>query len=315
MRYIVNSLVFLLIAFTNFYVMALNSDSFIYPKAKPYKIQNIQTKDKTILKKLVPLKKPVIKKIKTIESVKSKFIIPKNKTNKIKINTQNSNLDKKKENKIFTTKEIIKKEIKIENTSNKKEKNKTKINIQVNKKNLKKVSDFVYPEKKPVSYKLVKEKNIKSNILSVKDFEKAKIVFKFIKEKKWNSALKTAEKVKDKEFKSLINWMYLKTTGNLATFNDYQNFINLNSDYPRIGRLQYLAEHKINLKNHSPAAIINYFDKKPPVSGMGKIKLAEAYLIQNNVEKIPSLIKEGWTNAELSKADLRYYRNKFKIFI
>ena len=315
MRYIVNSLVFLLIAFTNFYVMALNSDSFIYPKAKPYKIQNIQTKDKTILKKLVPLKKPVIKKIKTIESVKSKFIIPKNKPNKIKINTQNSNLVKKKENKIFTTKEIIKKEIKLENTSNKKEKNKTKINIQVNKKNLKKVSDFVYPEKKPVSYKLVKEKNIKSNILSVKDFEKAKIVFKFIKEKKWNSALKTAEKVKDKEFKSLINWMYLKTTGNLATFNDYQNFINLNSDYPRIGRLQYLAEHKINLKNHSPAAIINYFDKKPPVSGMGKIKLAEAYLIQNNVEKIPSLIKEGWTNAELSKADLRYYRNKFKKYL
>ena len=148
MRYIVNSLVILLIAFTNFYVMALNSDSFIYPKAKPYKIQNIQTKDKTILKKLVPLKKPVIKKIKTIETVKSKFIIPKNKPNKIKINTQNSNLVKKKENKIFTTKEIIKKKIKLENTSNKKEKNKTKINIQVNKKKIKKKKKKLLKQKK-----------------------------------------------------------------------------------------------------------------------------------------------------------------------
>ena len=56
-------------------------------------------------------------------------------------------------------------------------------------------------------------------------FEKAKETMKFIKERKWNSAIKSAEKVKDRDFRTLVEWMYLKTTGNSATFNDYKKFI------------------------------------------------------------------------------------------
>ena len=39
--------------------------------------------------------------------------------------------------------------------------------------------------------------------------------------------------------------MYLKTTGNAATFNDYKKFIEKNSDYPRINRIKYLAEKNL----------------------------------------------------------------------
>ena len=35
---------------------------------------------------------------------------------------------------------------------------------------------------------------------------------------------------------------------NTASFYDYSLFISNNPDFPRIGRLRYLAEHKINLK-------------------------------------------------------------------
>ena len=42
--------------------------------------------------------------------------------------------------------------------------------------------------------------------------------------------------------------MYLKTTGNSATFNDYKKFIERNPDYPRINRIKYLAESKNLLK-------------------------------------------------------------------
>ena len=37
---------------------------------------------------------------------------------------------------------------------------------------------------------------------------------------------------------------------------------------------------KIYLKNNSPTSIINWFDRHPPLGGIGKIKLAEAYLEQ-----------------------------------
>ena len=44
--------------------------------------------------------------------------------------------------------------------------------------------------------------------------------------------------------------MYLKTTRNLATFNDYKKFIEQNSNYPRINRIKYLAEQKDLFKKY-----------------------------------------------------------------
>ena len=83
-------------------------------------------------------------------------------------------------------------------------------------------SGFIYPKKKPVTYKASSKEAEKSTILNSKDFARAKETIKFIKSKKWNSAMKSAEKVKDRDFRTLITWMYLKTTGNSATFNDYK---------------------------------------------------------------------------------------------
>jgi len=175
--------------------------------------------------------------------------------------------------------------------------------------------DFLYPQKKPVTYKISEKEIEKSSVLNQKDFEKAKETLNFVKARKWNSALKSSEKVKNSEFRNLITWMYLKTSGNSATFNDYKNFIEQHNDYPRINRIKYLAEQKIYLRNNSPTSIINWFQKNPPLGGLGKIKLAEAYLEQGRAEDVDALIKEGWTTAEISKNDLGYYRAKFKKFL
>ena len=117
-------------------------------------------------------------------------------------------------------------------------------------------NNFIYPQKKPVTYKISSKEIEKSSILNQKDFEKAKETLNFVKARKWNSALKSTEKVKNSEFRILIKWMYLKTTGNAATFNDYKNFIEQHENYPRINRIKYLAEQKIYLRNNSPTSII-----------------------------------------------------------
>ncbi|MDB3858345.1 transglycosylase SLT domain-containing protein [Pelagibacteraceae bacterium] len=109
--------------------------------------------------------------------------------------------------------------------------------------------------------------------------------------------------------------MYLKTTGNSATFSDYKNFIEQHGNYPRINRIKYLAEQKIYLRNNSPTSIINWFQKNPPLGGLGKIKLAEAYLEQGKINEVEKLVKDGWTTAEISKNNLGYYRAKFKKFL
>ena len=176
-------------------------------------------------------------------------------------------------------------------------------------------SVFLLPKKKPITYKNQFNGVEKSTVLNKKDFEKAKETIKFIKARKWNSAMKSAKKVKDSEFRTLVTWMHLKTTQNSATFNDYKSFIEQHEDYPRINRIKYLAEKKISLKNNSPTSIINWFQRHPPLGGIGMIKLAEAYLEQGKTDKVKELIKNGWVTAEISKNDLGYYRAKFKKFL
>ena len=196
-----------------------------------------------------------------------------------------------------------------------KEKKKIKEKITTQKQIVKINTGFLYPKKKPTTYKTASKEAKKSTILNSKDFTKAKETMKFIKARKWNSAMKTAEKVKDRDFRTLITWMYLKTTGNSATFNDYKKFIERNSDYPRINRIKYLAEQKIYLRNISPTSVINWFEKNPPLGGLGKIKLAEAFLEQGKTEEVKRLVKDGWVTAEIRKNDLGYYRAKFKKFL
>ena len=277
------SLVILFITLQNSVVISVENNDFIYPKNKP----------SVFKKNLDKAKNPIN------FNNKDQFKLPKNKP------------IKNKEVKI-ETKEIIN-----DNKTNidKKIAVDIKKNLDEEIKKNKKISQFIFPKNKPVSYKNKIETANKSEILNSKDFEKAKQVFNLIKSKKWNSALKASNRVKDRDFRTLVKWMYLKTTGNQASFNDYQKFIEKNSDYPRIGRLQYLAEHKIYLKNNSPSAIINWFQKYPPVSGMGKIKLAEAYLEQGKINEVIPLIKDGWINAEIRKNDLGYYRAKFKKYL
>tara|TARA_Y100000031_G_scaffold85213_1_gene93871 strand:+ start:821 stop:3019 length:2199 start_codon:yes stop_codon:yes gene_type:complete len=175
---------------------------------------------------------------------------------------------------------------------------------------------IIYPEKKPLFFKKKTVKSTyKSTLVSQKDFKIAKAAFKALEKKKWLTAIKIAKKAKDKTIFKLIYWLYLKEPSNAASFYDYVTFINLNPHYPRISRLKYLAEHKINLNTVPRDFVIKWFNGKDPLSSFGKIKLGEIYIKQKNVEKGSQLIKEGWIKARLSKSDLKYLKRKYKKII
>ena len=175
---------------------------------------------------------------------------------------------------------------------------------------------IIYPEKKPIMVqKKIDKSVVKSTIFSKKDFQLAKASFKAIEQKKWKKALDISKKARDKSLYKLINYLYLTRTPNQASFYDYVSFINTNPDYPRLSRLRYLAEHKINLKSSSPKAILKWFGNEEPLSDYGKIKLGEINIQNGNFEIGSKLIKEGWIKAKLSKADLRYLRKKYKKII
>ena len=243
----------------------------------------ILTSDATAKERILPLAKPLVGKEVKAENEKKKAIYPQKKPLKKKIETTNQNDEVEKgDEELKKTDELV----------------------------------FIYPKKKPITY-VDKEIKIvqKSSVLSKKDFKIAKAAFNSINKRKWSNALKLSKRAKDKTLYNLVNWLYLKQPSNGATFYDYQTFISSNPEYPRISRLKYLAEHKINFNTSSPRSILKWFGETSPLSDYGKIKLGEIHIQQGNIEKGSKLIKEGWIKAKLSKNNLRYIRKKYKNII
>ena len=177
-----------------------------------------------------------------------------------------------------------------------------------------KVGDVIIPLPKPIVVTKIKPPK-KSKFYSEKDVERAKNAIKLMEQSKWYDALKEAWKAKDKSIYNFIQWNHLLTSGNKATFSEYDNFIKKNSNYPRISRIQYLAEHKLASDKISPNQIINLFNEQEPLSGFGQMMLGQSLINKGQTNKGISLIKQGWITADLTKQDLAYFRKKFKKYL
>ena len=179
-----------------------------------------------------------------------------------------------------------------------------------------KISGLILPKKKPLIAGAKKTKDIKiSKYYRKKDFTLAKKAISEMKKANWTGAIKTAKKAKDKSIYDFIQWRHLLTRGNKASYFDYKTFIDSNENYPRIGRIKYLSEHKLSTEKVNHKKILDWFGSSEPLSGFGKIILGESYILSGNKEKGIDFIKEGWISAELSKTDLKFYRKKFKKYL
>ena len=183
------------------------------------------------------------------------------------------------------------------------------------KKDTKKIN-FLIPKSKPLVVK--SEKSVvktSSKYYGQKDYSIAKKSIQAMEKSKWSTALMHSKKAKDKSIYNFIQWRYLLTTGNQATFYDYLAFIKNNKDYPRIGRIRYLAEQKLSTNKISPKKIINWFGDDEPLSGYGMLVLGESFILTGNIEKGIALIKRGWIKAELSRANMKFLSKKYKKYL
>ena len=179
------------------------------------------------------------------------------------------------------------------------------------------VQSLLLPKKKPLVAGVSKKNtNLKiSKYYNKKDFNIANKAISEMKNAQWSNAIKTAKKAKDKSIYNFVQWRHLLNRGNKASYYDYKSFIDRNENYPRIGRIKYLAEHKLSTDKISPKKIINWHGSSEPLSGFGKMILGESYILTGDVNKGTLLIKEGWETAELDKSQLRFYRKKFRKFL
>ena len=177
-----------------------------------------------------------------------------------------------------------------------------------------KINGVIIPKNKPLIVKEKLRKIKKQKYYSERDLKYAKQAISFMEKSNWKDAKKAASKARATSIYDFIQWRHLLTTGNRVTFTEYKQFIERVKNYPRIDRVRYLSEHKINSKNHSKKEIIDWFKKYPPLSGFGKMMLGNS-LLSSNKDKGINLIKEGFITADLSKNDLIFFRKKFKKYL
>ena len=123
---------------------------------------------------------------------------------------------------------IIKPKIKPSTKVIKEPENKKKIQ---NKKKIEKKIGILVPKTKPIVIKKeISTAKKKSQHFRQKDYNLAKKAIQEIKKKNWPKAIKIAKKAKDKSIYNFVQWRYLLTKGNNASFYDYQLFINKNND-------------------------------------------------------------------------------------
>jgi len=227
---------------------------------------------------IIPLKKPILDKAVTDQKITKGILKPKSKP--------------KKDNSEEKTEKII----------------------VVNKKD-KKIK-FLLPKSKPLMVKKeVVRKHKKSKYFKQKDFNLARKSILAFEKGQWTKALSLSKKTKNKSIYTFVQWKHLLTTGNQASFYDYDLFIKQNENYPRINRIKYLAEHKMSTTKISPKKIIDWFESNDPFSGYGKLILGESFIMTGNVLKGINLIKDGWITADLSRADMKHFRKKYKKYL
>tara|TARA_B110000037_G_scaffold178251_1_gene203901 strand:- start:1873 stop:4191 length:2319 start_codon:yes stop_codon:yes gene_type:complete len=259
---------------------------------------------------IIPLKKPVLDKITEEQKITQGIIRPKSKP------------IKKLEDQKLTQNSIKPKSKPIKNT----EEDKSKVvdgvikEIEIIPKKIiekeKPKISFLIPKNKPLVVKRSSSVNkTKSKYYNQRDFDIAKKSIKAIEKRQWTSALSLSKKAKDKSIYNFIQWRYLLTTGNQASFYDYMSFIKRNENYPRINRVRYLAEHKLSIDKISPKKIIDWFNSNEPLSGFGKLILGESFIQTGDIKKGTSLIKEGWITADLNRSDMKFFRKKYKRYL
>ena len=237
---LINLIIFIIALFLSSNLIA---EETILPKAQP-KIEELPKKE-TILPKIQP---------KTDESEKEE-------TSKVDLQ---SNISETLKEKILLPKikPIIDDVIKLQAKQKKnllpkkkpedKKLEKTKVLESQKKSDIEKVitkiddKELIYPKQKPIIYQKQKKSIVsKSMYFSKHDFKLAKKIFSGIERKEWTKAQDLAAKASDRSIYKLVRWLYLLETNNKANFYQYINFINLYPNFPRLGRLEYLAEHKI----------------------------------------------------------------------
>ncbi|MGH6875316.1 MAG: hypothetical protein ACREDW_09880, partial [Aestuariivirgaceae bacterium] len=127
----------------------------------------------------------------------------------------------------------------------------------------------------------------------------------------YSEARQLAERSGNPSAVKLLEWLYLKDTGETAGYQRLAEFITKNPDWPRVPAFAQAAER--SLFNHSYGAqkVVDYFRDSNPETAEGMLAMARAKLATGHRDEARSWAARGWRILESDAALERKVLSEF----
>ncbi len=145
-----------------------------------------------------------------------------------------------------------------------------------------------------------------ANQISLNESE-AKLFKSALKEgdkKKWARSIKYIDKINNPDIKKIIEWRWLISNDGIASIKKLKEFYAINKNWPRIKNIKKKIEAKVNINDYEREIL--WFQENPPISGLGKIKLAEVLLKNRFINEAKWLFQNTWINYNFTYLEEKY---------
>jgi peptidoglycan lytic transglycosylase len=109
----------------------------------------------------------------------------------------------------------------------------------------------------------------------------------------------------------LVEWLYLRDTGDKANYKRLAAFAGQNPDWPQTQAFTRAVERALLKRHHSPEDVLGYFDKHKPETAEGMLAMARAKLIMGDGDNAKTWAARGWRLAEADAATERVVLAEF----
>ncbi|MBC6443007.1 MAG: lytic transglycosylase domain-containing protein [Rhodobacteraceae bacterium] len=125
----------------------------------------------------------------------------------------------------------------------------------------------------------------------------------------WNTADHYASEMKDGLGRVLITWHRLRRGE--GGWEEYLAFLENHGDWPGLKRLRQRGEAVIPA-GYDPATVRAYFADQLPQTGVGSLRLAEAYAEQGRTSEARSEVQRAWTSLALTRFEEEKLLDKYR---
>lgn len=138
--------------------------------------------------------------------------------------------------------------------------------------------------------------------------EHARSAFSFADGKDWPEARQHARASGEDALVTLIDWQYMLDPDSTASFGEITDFMSGKPDWPDQKKLRIRAEIALRDGATDDASILQWFGRETPITGIGKLALAEALKRQKQAspERLAALIRNAWKDGDFDESQEKH---------